>query len=186
MSRLKEEWRPVVRYEGLYEASDWGRIASLNYRNTGKWHLLTPTPDGSGYLRVGLTKNGKETTESVHLLVWDTFVGENRTGLDVNHIDENKENNCLWNLNLMTAKQNNNWGTRNERSAQAQRNDPKRSKPVIAKNAEGNVVYEFPSTREAGRNGFNPSAVAAACRGCFHRDGNHKYKGLLWYYKGDV
>ena len=108
MSKLVEEWKPVVGFEGLYDASDWGRIKSLERMKKhwrGGWsrvseRILTPTPDNNGYLTVGLRKDGKGTTVRVHLLVWDAFVGTDRTGLDVNHIDENKENNCLWNLNL--------------------------------------------------------------------------------------
>ena len=46
----------------------------------------------------------------VHRLVYATFVGEIPDGLQVNHIDECKENNVLSNLNLMTAKENTNWG----------------------------------------------------------------------------
>ena len=61
------------------------------------------------------------------------------------------------------------------------------SKPVVAKDPITlKVVYEFISAAEAGRNGFDEENVGAACRGCYMRDGNHKYKGLLWYYKGDV
>lgn len=180
----KEYWRPVVGYEGLYEVSNWGRVASLNYRGKkGWWHLLTPVLNKYGYLQVTLCKDEKQTTARVHLLVWDAFVGEDRTGLDVNHIDENKENNSLWNLNLMTRKQNNNWGTGNKRRSKALTNNPARSKAVIAKNPVTlKVVYEFPSTNEAGRNGYDQSNVVKCCNGCFHRPGNHKYKDLLWFY----
>lgn len=183
MSRLIEEWKPIAGFEGLYEVSDWGNVASLNYHRTGKWRLLSPSPNNKGYLQVSLRKDGKQTKEKVHLLVWDAFVGEDRTGLQVNHIDEDKKNCAVWNLNLMTAKQNCNWGTGIERRAKAQRNDPKRSKPVIALNNAGEIVYEFPSVAEAGRNSFSFGDVAAACRGCLNRDGNHQYKGLFWFFK---
>ena len=63
-------------------------------------------------------------------------------------------------------------------------NNPAISKAVIACNPETmEIIYEFPSTAEAGRNGFNEGGVAAACRGCLHSEGNHKYKKLNWYYK---
>ena len=63
------------------------------------------------------------------------------------------------------------------------RNRKDQSKPCIAINDAGEVVYEFPSTREAARNGFDSSSVSCACRGCYLRDGNHRYRGLLWFYK---
>ena len=62
------------------------------------------------------------------------------------------------------------------------KNRPDCSKPVIALNDAGEVVYEFPSTAEAGRNGFDRSAVCKCCNGCYLREGNHKYKGLWWYW----
>lgn len=62
-------------------------------------------------------------------------------------------------------------------------NRPDKSKPVVALNDAGETVYKFPSTAEAGRNGYNQVAVAAACRGCYLREGNHQYKGFFWFYK---
>ena len=63
------------------------------------------------------------------------------------------------------------------------KNCPNLSKPVMALDEDRNIICEFPSTNEAGRNGFDHSNVSAACRGCYLREGNHKYKGLNWYYK---
>lgn len=64
------------------------------------------------------------------------------------------------------------------------KNRPDISKPCVALNDAGEVVYEFPSVKEAVRMGFNLGGVAAACRGCFGRKKNsHRYKGLLWFYK---
>lgn len=171
----KEIWLPIAGFEGLYEVSNWGRVASLNYHRTGKWHLLTPKRSSNGYLMVDLYRNKKATTVKVHRLVWETFNGEIPAELQVNHIDENKENNCLWNLNLMTCKQNNNWGTRNERQAKTRINSPKWSKPVIALDADRNVVCRFPSTAEAGRNGYCPSNVGNCCNGK-----QKTHKGLIW------
>lgn len=62
-------------------------------------------------------------------------------------------------------------------------NRPDKSKPVFACNPETmEIVYEFPSAAEAGRNGFNNCIVALACNGKYFREGNHKYKGLWWYW----
>ena len=54
------------------------------------------------------------------------------------------------------------------------------SKPVVAVDSEGNVVYEFASTAEAGRNGFNQGHVAACCRGLIRTHGGYK-----WFFKSD-
>lgn len=63
------------------------------------------------------------------------------------------------------------------------KNRPDLSKTVVAKNDEGEVVYEFASTAEAGRRGYNAPSISTACRGCYKREGNHKYKGLNWFFK---
>lgn len=45
------------------------------------------------------------------------------------------------------------------------------------------ICLKFPSANEAGRNGYKHQNVSACCRGCFHREGNNKYKGLFWRYE---
>ena len=173
----KEYWRPVVGYEGLYEVSNWGRIASLNYRGKkGWWHLLKLEKDTKNYSITRLYKNKKGSTKKVHLLVWKAFNGEIPEGLQVNHIDENKDNNCLWNLNLMTPKENSNWGTRNERVSKTCINHPARSKAVVAKDPITlKVVYEFPSVSEAARNGYCLDNISKCCNGK-----RKTHKGLIW------
>lgn len=57
------------------------------------------------------------------------------------------------------------------------------SKPVVAVDKNNNVVMEFPSTSEAGRQGFSQGNVWACCNNCFHRQGNRYYKGYYWYFK---
>lgn len=75
----------------------------------------------SGYIKVTLMDiYGNYKCYQWHRVIWYFFNGEIPEGLQVNHIDENKENNALSNLNLLTAKENVNWGTRNERAAKTQ------------------------------------------------------------------
>lgn len=63
-------------------------------------------------------------------------------------------------------------------------NNPLTSKAVVAIDKDGNVVYEFTSIQEAGRNGFCHSAVCACCRNCYWKLGNY-YKGYQWFYKSE-
>ena len=174
---MKREWKPVEGYEGLYEVSNFGEVKSLERLNSRGYHLkeklLSPGKNSKGYLFVNLSKNGVGKPCYINCLVYSTFVGEIPEGMQVNHIDEDKENNRVDNLNLMTPKQNSNWATRNARIAAA------RSKPVEALDkVSGRVVYIFPSTREAQRQGFFASNVSACCRNCFNRQGNNIYKGF--------
>lgn len=139
-----------------------------------------------GYVQVKLKcTDGKQRLFQYHRVIWYLAYGTIPEGYEVNHIDENKQNNALSNLNLMTHIQNINHGTRNERHAAKMKNHPLKSKPVMAVDKDGNVVLEFASTMEASRHGFNHGAVSNCCRNCYMREGNRFFKGYYWYYKED-
>lgn len=63
-----------------------------------------------------------------------------------------------------------------------QKNNPKTSKAVVAVDSEGNVVHEFPSTKEAGRNGFNYRHVGECCN---HVHNRNTHKGYRWFFKSE-
>lgn len=102
----QEEWRPVEGYEGLYEVSDWGRVKSLNFNNTGKEGILKPSPNGHGYLQVKLYKNGEKSMRRVHILVMQAFVGKCPKNHEIDHYDWNRKNNRLDNLSYQPKKTN--------------------------------------------------------------------------------
>ena len=127
--------------------------------------------DSKGYHKVTLyDDNGRVTKGKLHRFIWQAVNGPIPEGMEVNHIDENKSNNSIFNLNLMTHKENMNFGTRTERVAKAL------SKPVGAFK-DSKLVMTFPSTAEAGRNGFDHSTVAKCCRGELKT-----HKGYEWRY----
>jgi hypothetical protein len=110
-----EIWMPVVGYEGLYEVSDHGAIRSLSRvseRNsrwgryertiTGKTMALMTSPNG--YQQIALYNDGKMKRFNVHRVVMAAFVGPN--ALPINHIDGDKLNNVLSNLEYCTHKEN--------------------------------------------------------------------------------
>lgn len=124
-----------------------------------------------GYWYVGLMDNdGKQHNFILQRLIWIAVNGNIPEGLQVNHIDENKSNNSITNLNLMTCKENCNFGTRNTRRA-------KKQSKQVAVYKDGVLVMTFASTAEAGRKGFDQSGVAACCRGKLK-----SYKGYQWKY----
>lgn len=190
---MGEEWKDIEGFEGLYQASSEGRIRSLGREVAGnagsvwfrKGKTLKPVITRGGYLQVLLYKEGKHKWFSVHRLVYAAFNGEIPSGYDVNHIDEDKTNNRLDNLNLLTHKENLNFGTRNERigkaNAKANINNPLMSKPVIALDEDGKVIFEFPSAKEAGRHGFNSGGISNCCRS--ERRTHHGYR---WRYKEEL
>ena len=191
---ISEIWRTPISdgepYEG-YKVSNLGKILSLNYNHTGKPDLMNPSDNGRGYLVVHLRKNGESKTCKVHRLVAETFLPNPENLPEVNHKDENKKNNFVFlnedgsvdkeksNLEWKNHRDNCNHGTRNERVAKANTNG-KLSKKVLQLSLTGELICEYPSTRECERNGFNHGAVAACCRG-----EKPQYKGFIWKYEED-
>lgn len=101
-----ENWRAVVGYEGLYEVSDCGNVRSLNWRSKGITKSLWLKPTRYGYRQVYLSKNGKGKMFLVHRLVATAFIPNPDSLPVINHIDENKINNCVSNLEWCTHLQN--------------------------------------------------------------------------------
>lgn len=189
---MEKQWKPIEGYEGSYEVSNFGEVKSLERLDSRGRHrkekLLKPQKNSKDYLFVRLSKNGVEEPILVHRLVWQTFVGEIPPEWEINHLDENKENNHLENLEACSHEKNINWGTRNAKVAATLKGKKRPdiaaalSKAVEAINkVTGRVVYVFPSTAEAGRQGFHQGAVAKCCRGELKSHG-----GFIWRYKDDI
>ena len=169
---MQEEWKDIEGYEGLYMVSSEGRVKRLQSKGCKQERILKPINNGYGYLRVTLFKDGKHITHRIHRLVANTFIPNPENKPEVNHIDEDKENNCVDNLEWCTRKYNCNHGTRTERSAKTQ------SKPVLAISKDKKSYLYFNSAKDAERlRGFNHSSIASCCR-----DKRKTHKGYTWQY----
>lgn len=173
---IKEIWKSITDYEGLYEVSNLGRVKSLGNNKSRKEKILKPAKDRKGYLYVILCRNGKVKNFKVHRLVAEAFLPNPEGFPEVNHKDEDKTNNQVENLEFCDCKYNINYGSHNERSAAA------RSKSVEASKFSDfrKICLRFPSTNEAGRNGYGSRCVAACCRGCYSTHRGNFYKNLYW------
>ena len=179
---ITEIWRtPIdkgIKYEN-YQVSNLGRMINLNYRGTGKAKLMETSDNGDGYLVVQLSKNEKKKKCRVHRLVAETFLPNPENKPCINHKiegDEGKKiNMVIFNedgtinkekttIEWVTYKENNDYGTRNERIFEKTTNG-KLSKKVLQFTLDDEFVREWPSTQECGRNGFKHSAVCRCCNG---------------------
>ena len=169
---MREEWRDIVGYEGLYQVSNTGKVKSLNYRGTGKERILKGYDSGKGYLRVDLCKEGKVKQPLVHVLVATAFLDNPYNLPIINHRDENPKNNNVENLEWCTSKYNNNYGTRTQRVAE------KLSKPIFSIDKESGEIREFPSTMEASRQtGISHGHICDCLKGR-----RKSAKGFYWHY----
>lgn len=183
--------------EEYIDTNEYGYDADKGIWSKAKEKFLEGTINSNGYVQVGLRcVDGKNRTFYYHRALWFLAYGSIPEGYQINHIREfEKTDNRLCNLELVTPKENINYGTRNERCAvklrgvprpyMIERNKRLRSKPVVAVDKDGNVIYEFLSAKEAERQGFRQSAVSACCNNCYHRQGNNIYKNLRWYFKDE-
>ena len=169
----KEEWRPVVGYEGLYEVSNLGRV-----RNSRTGRIRKITFDQDGYLQLSLFRKGSNVCRKVHRLVAMAFIPNPDNLPCINHKDENPANNCVDNLEWCTHQYNNNYGNRIEKYRKSNTNG-KKSKPVLQYTLEGEFVREWPSVMEIHRKlGYSQGNISSYCRG----ETNSSY-GFIWKYK---
>lgn len=96
----------IAGKESSYIISSYGRVISTNYRMTKKPHILKDKIDENGYHSVCLYHNGIRNTYKVHRLVAEYFIENPDNKPEVNHIDGNKSNNAIWNLEWATRTEN--------------------------------------------------------------------------------
>lgn len=172
MSEIKD----IPGYEGLYSVDENGNIYSL--RN----HIiLKPNKNWKGYLQYSLCKNGKRQLFLGHRLVAMTFI-PNPNGLpSINHIDENKENNSVSNLEWCTHSYNKKYSTYKLTEHYARLAELHRahlSKTVIQMDKSGRTIATFKSLKEAEeQTGINLKNISRVCNGFRKTAG-----GYIWKY----
>lgn len=111
---MEEIWKPIEGYDGLYEISSYGNVKALQRTfisgrgliQTYPEHLMNLEKTKCGYLRCSLCKDGKHKRFLVHRLVAKSFIENPNNYPEINHIDEDKTNNHLENLEWITSRNN--------------------------------------------------------------------------------
>lgn len=98
---IKEIWKDIQGYKGLYQISNYGKVKSL-YKNK----LRSFSIDNSGYYHISLTKDKKQRSYLLSRLVALHFVKNSNKKQEVNHKDGNKNNNMSSNLEWSTRQEN--------------------------------------------------------------------------------
>lgn len=185
---FNEKWSPIKGYENLYLVSNYGRVLSLlrpakkKNRNYGG-RILRQHKTINGYPQVGLAKDNKSQTKLIHRLVCDAFKNNTYNKPCVNHIDLDKTNNHLSNLEWCTYSE-------NEKHSYANGKIPiksnlgntglkaKDSKQVMQYDLCMNIVSIYESASMAAKtNGIGQGHISACCRGDMKT-----YKKFIWKY----
>lgn len=156
-TRVAEEWREIEGFNGRYAVSNYGRVRQCAAPGGSKWgnrkaiqeKIISYRISLWGYHRVSLQNpDGKYQSYSVHRLVALTFIPNPDNLPQVNHLNEDKSDNYVGNLEWSTASHNTNWGTRNDRVSQ------KLKVPIVRVDIYTGEKLYFESTRDARRKGY--------------------------------
>lgn len=99
-------WKDIPGYEGIFQVSNTGLVKRIAPGNYSTSEIKKQSTNPKGYKYMTLRNNGHERSWRVHRLVMLAFEGKCPQGKEVNHIDGNKTNNNLSNLEYVTSKQN--------------------------------------------------------------------------------
>lgn len=180
-----EIWKDIVGYEGLYQVSNLGRVKSLgNGKSTNPLtnieKILKQQPTKKGYLKIKLCNNGFKYF-NVHRLVAQTFIENKKNKPQVNHIDCNKQNNRVDNLEWVTSNENIIHSVLNNLQKNKKGFESKCSKQIQQFDKNWNLIKEWGSINEACIElGINSFGIIKCCKK------EKKYKtayGYKWKYK---
>ena len=179
---MKEIWKDIPNYEGLYQASNLGNIKSLNYNKKGISKNLKQQFYFNKYKAVTLFKNKKKKVFLVHRLIALTFITNNENKPFVNHLDGNKLNNKAENLEWVTNSENqihaHKMGLNFSPSKNKFGEDNHLSKSVIKYNLKNEVIKKYGGIREAERDtGIKKTCIINCCKGKQKTAG-----GFVWKY----
>lgn len=147
-----EAWKWIRGYEGIYMISRSGAIKSFRKHKDG--YILSNRNSKGDYLRINLyDRNGRRESTSIHLVVAKTFIGEIPKGYQVHHIDGNKQNNAVSNLEIIhpvAHRQETKKAHPQIESGMVNYNRFVRPKAVFQYSLDGKFIASYPNAKEAG------------------------------------
>lgn len=183
-----ETWKTIPGFEGLYQISDKGRLKSFKQYEAGK--ILSRKNSKGDYIRTVLCGKGvKSRSISIHRLVAEAFIPNPDNKPEVNHIDGNKQNNRVENLEWVTRAENAHHAIKfnpNITKAMVRYNRFVRPKTIQQFSIAGKLIAEYPNSIEAEK------ATGVCQRNILQVAGKEEYKpgktrkqagGYIWRYK---
>ena len=166
---MSEVWKEIPGFEGLYQVSNLGRVKSLPRQRKGRGKGFRTTPEKvltpirvGDYLGVQLCDLERVEKRYVHRLVAQSFLENMEGKREVNHIDEDKANNRVSNLEWCDHRYNINYGTTKERISIAHKNRVRTTRVLQIK--DDIVIATFNTAAEAERQtGVDASAIRKVC-----------------------
>jgi len=178
---MKEIWKDIEGYEGLYQVSSHGRVKSLAreyYQSNGHGMVCHKIQDRilknhirrGGYLGVLLSKGKTKKTISIHRLVAQAFIPNPQNFPHINHKNEDKTDNSVKNLEWCTPMYNTHYGTRSARSVKAYRTTIGTiDRGVIQYDMQGNEIARYETCAIAGnKTGISKDSIFKICSGWPH------------------
>lgn len=155
-----------------------GTIYSLKYKK-----YIGRIDKKDNYVKVEPPKGYKHC--GLHQYIWITVNGDIPNGYDIHHIDGNRQNNSIYNLELIERHKHMSGHNKGkiisedtkEKMSKANVNNPKKSKQIVQLTLDGELVKVWESVNECGRNGFDQGNVSRCCRG-----ERKTHKGYVWRY----
>lgn len=143
----KERWLPIAGYEGLYEVSDFGNVRSLDRvvpthygTRVHRGKQLLPTCTNKGYSRVGLSRDGTTKLFVIHRLVCAAFLPPDPERPHVNHLDLDRTNNRVTNLEWCTQLEN--FAHSSKHGSNHAATNPNKAKKLTARQVEAIHVLD--------------------------------------------
>ena len=172
-----EEWRYIQGHK-YYLVSNLGRVKSVLPTTGANKRIIRQHQNHKGYLMVSLYSLGHTKTYSVHRLVAKEFIPNPNELPQVNHKDENKQNNCVENLEWCDSKYNNNYGSKRKRLSDNMKNreTPKPRIPVKCYSLSGVLLSTYSSLLEAQKaTKINAENISLCIRGKYKQVGGYQW-----------